>query len=403
MKPLQEEAAKLQTLRALGVPAEALATAHFKVLQLLKRRATNESAGEMRAHPDPIRSAPMACFIHVRTMEVTDDVVRMLLEMIRRIERQTEKHLHRELLRDIKPVTGKVRILFQVAEAVVEAPDGTIREVPFPRVREETFRELGAETEASGPQYRIWYQYVMREKYVRHYRQMLPWVLEHLTFRSENRFQSVIEALTVIKQYLGRKYQYFPEEVPIEGVVLPRWRDTVLETRPDGTVRVNPRYYELCVVQQLDRALKCKEIWVEGSHVFRNPHQDIPPDWHREERRTVYHRLLPQPIAVTTHSGTKEVRSREALRPLLLLDLFAEGTNTGIKRVAKANRQYCYDELLYVRKHYMSVEALHNANAALEELSEEDRRALSPLFYEHVNPNGLFALDLTRPSLPEAA
>jgi hypothetical protein len=66
-----------------------------------------------------------------------------------------------------------------------------------------------------------------------------------------------------------------------------------------------------------------------------------------------------------THSGTKEVRSREALRPLLLLDLFAEGTNTGIKRVAKANRQYAYDELLYVRKHYVSVEALRNANAAV--------------------------------------
>ena len=52
-----------------------------------------------------------------------------------------------------------------------------------------------------------------------------------------------------------------------------------------------------------------------------------------------------------THSGTKEVRSREALRPLLLLALFAEGTNTGIKRVATANQHYTYDELLYVRKH----------------------------------------------------
>jgi hypothetical protein len=66
-----------------------------------------------------------------------------------------------------------------------------------------------------------------------------------------------------------------------------------------------------------------------------------------------------------THSGTKEIRSREALRPLLLLDLFAEGTNTGIKRVAKANHQYGYDELLYVRQHYVSVEALRNANAAV--------------------------------------
>ena len=39
----------------------------------------------------------------------------------------------------------------------------------------------------------------------------------------------------------------------------------------------------------------------------------------------------------------------------------------------------------------------------LEQLSEDDRRALSPLFYEHVNPYGLFALDLNRPSLLEVA
>ena len=58
-----------------------------------------------------------------------------------------------------------------------------------------------------------------------------------------------------------------------------------------------------------------------------------------------------------THSGTKEARSREQLRPLLLLDLFAEGTNVGIRRISKANRQYSYEELLYVRKTYFSAEA----------------------------------------------
>jgi len=63
-----------------------------------------------------------------------------------------------------------------------------------------------------------------------------------------------------------------------------------------------------------------------------------------------------------THSGTKEVRSRETLRPLLILDLFAGGTNTGIKRVANANDRYSYEELLYVRKTYFSPEALRNAN-----------------------------------------
>jgi hypothetical protein len=39
----------------------------------------------------------------------------------------------------------------------------------------------------------------------------------------------------------------------------------------------------------------------------------------------------------------------------------------------------------------------------LEQFSDEDRRALTPLFYEHVNPYGLFELDVTRPSFLEAA
>jgi hypothetical protein len=66
-----------------------------------------------------------------------------------------------------------------------------------------------------------------------------------------------------------------------------------------------------------------------------------------------------------THSGTKEVRSREELRPLLILDLFAEGTNMGIRRVACANHQYSYEELLYARKTYFSPEALRNAKGAV--------------------------------------
>src|SRR5262249_26286988 len=158
---------------------------------------------------------------------------------------QTEKHLRKTILQDIKRVTGKVQLLYRIAEAVVEEPDGTIRTVLFPHVKEAIFRDLAAEAKASGPQYRIWYQYVMRQKYIHHYGQMLPWVLEPLTFRSENRFQPVIEALAIIKQSLGMKGAYFPEEVPLDGVILPSWRETVIE-KHDDTVQINRQYYELC-------------------------------------------------------------------------------------------------------------------------------------------------------------
>jgi Tn3 transposase DDE domain-containing protein/uncharacterized protein DUF4158 len=452
--PLQQEMHKLQTLRTVGVPAEALADVPEKVVTLLQRRAHNERAGEMRAHPAPIRYALMACFLQVRTMEGTDDVVRMLFELIRRMETQTEQHLQKTLLRDIKRVTGKIQLRYRVAEAVMEEPDGTIRTVLVPQVQEETFRELAAEAKASGPQYRIWYPDVLRQKYLHHYRQMLPWILEPLTFRSENRFQPVIEALAVIKQSLGTKGPYCSEEetIPLDGVVIPSWRDTVIE-KHDGNVQINRQYYELCGLQPLERALKCTEVWVEGAYALRNPSQDRPADWPHEAQRATSYQGLPQPVQVASfidplreqlthaltqlnhalpqnphvhlstaaanedrrlfavdrltarpepqrlaqiknlssqrygmvdlldifveadrltgftqffpHSGTKEVRSRDALRPLLLLDVFAEGPNTGITRVATANQRYPYDALLYVRKQYVSVEALRQANATV--------------------------------------
>jgi len=95
---------------------------------------------------------------------------------------------------------------------------------------------------------------------------MLPMMLDNVAFRSENRFQPVIEALEYIHRHVnekGRKHRYFKEKVPIDGVVPPSWASKVFE-EVDGETKVNRHYYELCVLQKLQRALKCKEVWVEG-------------------------------------------------------------------------------------------------------------------------------------------
>jgi TnpA family transposase len=419
---------------------------------MLKRRATNETASEMRDHPEGIRYALMGCFLSLRSMEVTDDVMRMAIELIHRLDTRSEKQIHRELLADLQRVDGKMQILSRITEAVVEQPDGVIREVIFPQVKEETFCRLRAEFRSSGSHLRLLRQTLMQRKFMRHYRRLLPALLENFHFRSENRFQPLIAALAAIRRHFHAHQPYFPEEVPVEGVVTRAWKEKVYE-EVNGETKINRRYYELCVLEKLQRALKCKEIWVEGAYAFRNPHEDLPSDWAQEERRRDHYQTLGKPLdagsfvdtlkarlttaltafherflglphlrifhlnkkedrglwaltklepqaepqslaliknAITTrygmldlldvfveadrvvdftrfftHSGTKEVRSRDLLRPLLILDLFAEGTNMGIRRVANANDQYGYDELLYVRKTYFSPEALRNANGAV--------------------------------------
>jgi hypothetical protein len=169
---LQAEIEKLTRIRAVGVGTEPFAAVPWKVLQILKRRASKETASEMRDHSNVIRYALMACFLHERGMEVTDDITRMAIDLIHRMDTRSEKQIHREFLADLKRVDGKLQILSRVAEAVVEKPDGIVREVIFSRVKEETLQDLVAEFRASGPELRLLHQTVMQRKFARHSRRM---------------------------------------------------------------------------------------------------------------------------------------------------------------------------------------------------------------------------------------
>jgi hypothetical protein len=75
-------------------------------------------------------------------MEVTDEVTHMAIELIHRLDARSEKQIHREWLADLERMEGKMQILSTVAEAVTEYPDGIVREVIFPAVKEEIFRNL---------------------------------------------------------------------------------------------------------------------------------------------------------------------------------------------------------------------------------------------------------------------
>jgi hypothetical protein len=97
---------------------------------------------------------------------------------------RSDNQVTRELIENLKHVDGKMQILSRIAEAVVTRPDGIIREVLFSAVKEETFHELVAEFRHSGRQYRLIKQTLMRNKFVRHYRRMLPMLLDKVTFRS---------------------------------------------------------------------------------------------------------------------------------------------------------------------------------------------------------------------------
>ena len=310
----EAEVEKLRAIRAVGLSPDPFECVPWKVLQTLRRRAMNEKASEMREHSDEIRYALMGSVLHMRGLEVTGDVTRMAIELIHRIDVRSEKQLHREWLADLQRVDGKLQILSTVAKAVIESPDGIVREVLFPRVKEETFQRLVTEFDVTGPNLRLLRQAIMQRKFARHSRRMLPLLLETLHFRSDNRFQPLIAALTLIQRHVNSHHRYFPAEeaIPLEGVVTPAGEEKVCDASA-GERKIHRRYYELCVLQKLQRALKCKEVWVEGSYAFRNPSEDMPRDWGDEPRRRLHYDALGKPMDAQMFVRALKARLVESL------------------------------------------------------------------------------------------
>jgi hypothetical protein len=88
---------------------------------------------------------------------------------------------------------------------------------------------------------------------------------------------------------------------------------------------------------------------------------------------------------------TREALPKDAIQRRLLLCLFALGTNLEISMLALHLLQASLD---YINT--LLVQKVLADKRWRDRLTPEDRRALSPLFWTHVNPYGRFRLDMDR-------
>ena len=317
MNSLISEAAKLEQLRQLELPVNLFEGISNKVLQIYKQRVAVEPPRELRRHPQLRRYTLLSAFCYLRIQEITDKLVELLIQIIHRINARAERRVTKELLDDFKKVSGKMGILFQLAETAMNKPDGIVKEVIYPVVGETTLKNLVREFKSTGTAYKEKVYTVMRSSYSNHYRRMLPFLLNLLEFRSNNEIHKpVIEALELLKKYVGSRERYYnlDENVPTHGIIGASLSELILETNDDGSVKINRINYELAVLQALRNGLRCKEIWVVGANRYRNPEEDLPTDF--EEQREVYYQALQQPENVEAFISNLQQQMTDSLAQL---------------------------------------------------------------------------------------
>ncbi|MGH7105353.1 MAG: hypothetical protein ACREFT_02475 [Acetobacteraceae bacterium] len=313
---VQDALAKLELIRGIGLPADLFDGVLPHELERYRRRVAAEAPYELRRHPEAARLTWLAAFAHLHARTLTDDLADLLIETIHHIGARAERRVEHELLDDLKRVSGKPGLLFDLAGAVLAQPDGVVREVVFPVVSEETLQDLVREARATGS-YQTTLRTVIRNSYKGHYRRMVPEILQRLEFRSNNtRHRPIIQALALLKHYAGTRIQTFPAEeaVPIDGIVQGLWRDAVIEKDAKGQQRVNRITYEICVLEALRDKLRCKEVWVVGANRYRNPDEDLPADF--EAQRVPYYQALKLPLDADRFIADLQAEMREALHVL---------------------------------------------------------------------------------------
>ena len=288
---------KLKIIRNLDLPDDLYQDIPHKVLKKYKQRVATEDIRELRRHPEPIRYTLLSSFFYLRRLEITDNLIELLIQIIHRIGARAERRVEKEILNDLRRVSNKQGILFNLAQTALEFPNGIIKDVLYPIVSEQTLKDLVKEFKSTGPTYREKIHTVIRASYGSHYRRMIPEILGILQFQSNNEVhQPVIKALDLIKRYAQTGLHYFPvsEDIPVDGVIRSVNREIIIEKDDNGQEHINRINYEISALQALRDRLRCKEVWVKGADRYRNPDEDLPADF--DIRREENYKALNQPM-----------------------------------------------------------------------------------------------------------
>ncbi len=310
---LLEETKKLSALREFALDRKAIfCDVPERVFRLLRNRARAEDAHQMRRHPPARRLTLLAAFLCSRAQEVTDQVVTLFLDVIRKVQKGGEQALTQEIVADLGAVYNGKRLIHSLVRAADRQRTTPAWDLLLDVVGERKLQAILTELDAKEIPFEEAKARRVQQKF-RGYRQMVAPLLKCLDLHASSPKQAaLLEALTIVKRNASSKQTYLParESIPKAFLTKP-WRRLVEQETEHGT-RYLRTSFELCVLSKLEKALKCKEIWVEGAYRFRDPSEDLPADW--ETRRREDYRRLALPADGAEFVSKLQEDLRQALR-----------------------------------------------------------------------------------------
>jgi TnpA family transposase len=297
LKNVAFEINKISRLKQLNLPSKLLDKLSKKLIRKYYDRIFAEPPSSILTHEPKTRYASFSLFCYFRSQILIDNLADLFIQLVHKMKASAESFVNKKIITEVRHVNGKFDILYSLASTSISHPDGIIKEVIYPQVGKDKLNDIIKELDYKGKWYQSQVQKKIRSLYSHASRKILLTLLDAFEFKTNiHESKPLLEAIALIKKYRDKSIKYYPDtvDVPVKQVVPNEWLLMVIETENDNIIKINCINYEIAVLEELRRQLRCKIIWVEGASRYRNPDDDLPKDF--EEKRQNYYKMMDLPI-----------------------------------------------------------------------------------------------------------
>ena len=288
LKHVQRAIEKHQLLQRFFLPDEITAGLSRKVLVKYYDRIMAYSPSHIKELDSRSKYASMAIFCHIRAELVADSLGDLFLKLVRKIQKSSESYVNSTLVKEIKRVEGKFDILYKLAQASLDCPNGVIKETIYPIVDIETLKQLKEDLSHRGHWYNNQVKNKMRSLYSHGSRADLLDILSALSLDADDEeHQALITAIQFILKHRHETVEIYKEAPPIKNVIPDNWLDFVIEDINKSPVNVNRLNYEMVVCNELRKKLTYKGVWIKHGYRYRNPKKIYPKILMKIEKNTM--------------------------------------------------------------------------------------------------------------------
>jgi TnpA family transposase len=242
----------------------------IKFLAQLGKKSSNQAL--QRAN-DEKRYPILVAFVYQIFEEVTDETMDLYINCLGEIDARARRDLKEFHLNEAKSTNEKVRLLKELGQVLLDEA------VQNEQVREEIFHKISPEALKAAIED---CQRLMRPDDDNHFdflanrygylRRFAPVFFLVFTFSSNRSSEPLLKAINLLRELDTDNKRKVPDNAPQEFISA-KWMNYIFDDK-GNIVR---RYYEMCLLWELRRALRSGDIWLENSRRYANPESYLIP------------------------------------------------------------------------------------------------------------------------------